>query len=101
MVRALVVLAFVIACYFIFYLLAMVRTKDKRKMDERVRALFELGAEESANRRLNKGAHKKNPLRLEQIADELYVAGVALRPEEFITIWVLTGAVIPAVAQYA
>jgi tight adherence protein B len=38
--------------------------------------------------------------RLDKIADELYVAGVALRAEEFITIWVVTGAVIPSVAMF-
>jgi tight adherence protein B len=100
MIRALVVLAFVIACYFIFYLIAAARTKDKRKMDDRVRVLFELNANESADKRAKKNAKRKNPLRLEQIAVELYVAGVALRAEEFITIWILTGAVIPAVALF-
>lgn len=100
MIRALVVLTFVIACYFIFYLIAAARTKDKRKMDDRVRELFELNANESADKRNNKTTKRKNPLRLEQIADELYVAGVALRAEEFVTIWILTGAVIPAIALF-
>ena len=100
MIRALVVLTFVIACYFVFYLIAAARTKDKRKMDDRVRELFELNANESADKRNNKTAKRKNPLRLEQIADELYVAGVALRAEEFVTIWILMGAVIPAIALF-
>ena len=100
MIRALVVLTFVIACYFVFYLIAAARTKDKRKMDDRVRELFELNANESADKRNNKTTKRKNPLRLEQIADELYVAGVALRAEEFVTIWILTGAVIPAIALF-
>lgn len=100
MIRALVVLTFVIACYFVFYLIAAARTKDKRKMDDRVRVLFELNANESADKRNNKTAKRKNPLRLEQIADELYVAGVALRAEEFVTIWILMGAVIPAIALF-
>ena len=100
MIRALVVLAFVIALYFIFYLIAAARTKESRKMDVRVRALFDLGSDESANRRANRQAKRKNPLKLEQIADELYVAGVALRAEEFITIWILTGVVIPAIALF-
>lgn len=100
MVRALVVFAFVIAFYFIFYLIAAARTKESRKMDVRVRALFDLGSDESANKRANKQTARKNPLKLEEIADELYVAGVALRAEEFITIWILTGVVIPAIALF-
>ena len=100
MIRALVTLTFVIACYFIFYLFAMARTKEKRKMDTRVRALFDISADEDANKRANSDKKRKNPLRLEQIAEELYVAGVALRAEEFITIWILAGAVIPAIALF-
>lgn len=100
MLRGLVVLVFVIACYFIFYLIAAARTKEKREMDSRVRVLFELNANESADKRAAKNTKRKNPLRLEQIADELYVAGVALRAEEFVTIWILLGAVIPAIALF-
>lgn len=100
MIRALVVLAFVIACYFVFYLIAAARTKNKREMDTRVRELFELNANESADKRISRNTKRKNPLRLEQIEDELYVAGVALRAEEFITIWILMGAVIPAIALF-
>ena len=100
MIRALVVLASVIAFYFFFYLLAAVRTKESRKMDARVRNLFDMGADESANKRAKKNPNRKNPFKLEQIAEELYVAGVALRAEEFITIWILTGVVIPAIALF-
>ena len=100
MIRTLVAVTFVIACYFIFYLIAMARTKQRRKMDERVRTLFDLGANESANKRSGKGKQRKNPLRLEQIADELYVAGVALRAEEFITIWIFTGVVLPSIVLF-
>ncbi|MDP3446713.1 MAG: hypothetical protein Q8S22_01505, partial [Eubacteriales bacterium] len=100
MMRTLVVAAFVIASYFIFYLLAVVRTKEKRQMDDRVRTLFDIGADENASKRASKGAQKKNPLRLDQIAEELYVAGVALRAEEFVTIWVFMAAVIPAIALF-
>ncbi len=100
MIRTMVTIAFVIACYFIFYLFAMARTKEKRKMDMRVRALFDMSADEDASRRTTTEKKRNNPLRLEQIAEELYVAGVALRAEEFITIWILTGAVIPAIALF-
>ena len=100
MIRTLVPLPFVMAGYFIFYLIAMARTKERRKMDTRVRALFDISADEDANKRTNADKKRNNPLRLEQIAEELYVAGVALRAEEFITIWILTGAVIPAIALF-
>ena len=86
--------------YFIFYLLAMARTKEKRKMDTRVRALFDISADDDVSKRAASEQKRKNPLRLDQIAEELYVAGVALRAEEFITIWILTGAVIPAIALF-
>ena len=100
MIRVLVTVAFIIACYFIFYLLAMARTKEKRKMDNRVRALFDISADDDVNKRVASDRKRKNPLRLDQIAEELYVAGVVLRAEEFITIWILTGAVIPAIALF-
>ncbi len=100
MIRVLVVATFMIACYFFFYLLAAVQTKGKRKMDARVRALFDLTENETLFRRRNKDKKRQNPLRLDRIADELYVAGVALRAEEFITIWILTGAVLPAAALF-
>lgn len=100
MIRALVVFTAAIAFYFIFYLIAAARTKESRKMETRVRNLFDLGADESASKRAKKDANRKNPLKLEQIAEELYVAGVALRAEEFITIWILTGVVIPAIALF-
>ena len=100
MTRILVVIACVVASYFIFYIIAMARTKDKRAMDQRVQNLFGITPEESAARRSKKEKNKLRPRRLEQIADELYVAGVALRAEEFITIWALTGAVIPAIALF-
>ncbi len=100
MIRTLVTVAFIIAFYFIFYLFAMARAKERIKMDERVRALFDLSADESANRRTGQKKQRKNPLRLDQIAEELYVAGVALGAEEFGTIWILLGAVIPAIALF-
>lgn len=100
MMRTLVVAAFVIASYFFFYLIAVARTKEKRQMDSRVRALFDIGADESAAKRTGKQARRKNPLKLDQIAEELYVAGVALRAEEFVTIWVFLGAVLPAIVLF-
>ena len=100
MIRALVVIVFVIACYFLFYLIALLHTKDKRKMEDRVRALFDLGSDESGNRRMREATSRKNPLKLEQIAEELYVAGIALRAEEFVTLWIMTAGVIPAITLF-
>jgi len=100
MIRIMVVIVCMIASYFIFYLIAVVRTKEKRAMDQRVRSLFDLSAEENAARRSKKDGTKMHPRRLDQIAEELYVAGVALRAEEFITIWILTGIFLPAVALF-
>lgn len=100
MTRILVVIACVVASYFIFYIIAMARTKERRAMDQRVQNLFDITPEEGAARRSKREKNKLRPRRLEQIADELYVAGVALRAEEFITIWALTGAVIPAIALF-
>lgn len=100
MIRTLVVATVVIALYFVFYLIALSQTKNKRKMDDRVRELFELGTEENANRRTNPERTRKNPLKLDQIAEELYVAGVVLRAEEFITLWIMTGGVIPAITLF-
>ena len=62
MIRTLVTVAFIIAFYFIFYLFAMARAKERIKMDERVRALFDLSAEESANRRTGQKKQRKNYL---------------------------------------
>jgi tight adherence protein B len=100
MMRTLAVAAFVIASYFIFCLLAVVRTKKKRHMDERVRSLFHIGDVESVSKRSSKGTQRKKTLRLDQIAEELYVAGVALRAEEFVTIWIFMAAVVPSIALF-
>ena len=100
MVRILVVIVCMIASYFAFYLLAFARTKDKREMDQRVQNLFGITPEAGLFRRQKKDENRVHPRRLEQIADELYVAGVALRPEEFISIWVFTGGIIPAIALF-
>ena len=100
MIRILVVIVCAIASYFAFYLLAFTRTKDKREMDQRVQNLFGITPEAGLFRRFKKDEVRSHPRRLEQIADELYVAGVALRPEEFISIWVFTGGIIPAIALF-
>jgi tight adherence protein B len=100
MMRLMVVIACGIAAFFLFYLIAMIQTKDKRAMEERVRLFFDSAPEEAGTRRKRKGETRARVRRLDQIAEELYVAGVALRAEEFITIWVLSGAVIPAIVLF-
>lgn len=100
MIRIFVTIVSGIAVYFLFYLLIMARTKDKREMDQRVRSFFDSTPEEANAKRSKRGGTRRQIRRLDQIADELYVAGIALRAEEFITIWVLLGAIIPAIALF-
>ena len=100
MMRILVVLICGIAAFFVFYLLAMLQTRQRRILEKRVGAFFDTTAETPLSKRVKDGKERTRLRRLDQIAEELYVAGVALRAEEFITIWVLTGAIIPAVALF-
>lgn len=69
-------------------------------MQKRVKSLFDSVPDSGLSRRVRNGKERSGLRRLEQIGEELYVAGVALRAEEFITIWVLTSAVIPAIAIF-
>ena len=100
MMLTLIVVACTIAFYFVFYLFALMQSKQKRQMGQRMKALFDKTEEESETQRAKGRSAKAHTRRLDQIADELYVAGVALRAEEFVTIWILTGAAIPAIALF-
>ena len=100
MLRILVALICGAAAFGLFYLLALLQTKQRREFEQRTRAFFGAAPERSAARRAKNGTGRARLRRLDQIADELYVAGIALRAEEFITIWVLTGAVLPAIALF-
>ncbi len=100
MIRTLIVAVCTIAFYFIFYLLAVAQTKQKRQMGQRMQALFDKTEEQSESKRSQRRSSKAHARRLDQIAEELYVAGVALRADEFVMIWILTGAVIPAIALF-
>ena len=42
---------------------------------------------------------KENTKIIERLGDELYLAGIALRPEEFVAIWATTGLLIPVTAR--
>lgn len=85
-----------IAAFVLLYLLGAIGTKKHREMEKRTRALFESSPEESLANRVKGSKERTRTHRLDQLAEELYVAGIALRAEEFITIWVIAGAVIPA-----
>lgn len=100
MLRILVVFVCAVAAYFLVYLIALIQTKNKRAMDQRVRSFFDSTPEEAISRRQRKGEARAHVRRLDRIAEELYVAGVALRAEEFITIWILTSVVTPAVVLF-
>jgi len=100
MMKTIVVFVSGVAAFFVFYLLAMLRTRNERAMEERVKKLFDTGFESTRTRRSRTKGSRTRLRRLDKLADELYVAGVALRAEEFITIWVITGAVIPAAALF-
>jgi tight adherence protein B len=100
MLRVIVVMVCVIASYFLFYLLAAMQSKKRREMEKRVHALFGSQSETVMFSRTRSSKTRTRQHRLEMIAEELYVAGVALRAEEFVTIWVLTSLVIPAVAFF-
>ena len=100
MLRTIVVFVCGVSAYFIFYLIAMIYTRQARALEKRVKVLFDTDLE-SPRTRKNRSKNERTRLRrLDKIADELYVAGVALRAEEFITIWVITSAVIPASALF-
>jgi tight adherence protein B len=100
MMKVIVVLVGGVAAFFVFYLLALLKTRSERAMDARLKTLFETGVESVRTRRSSNKHDRVRLRRLDRIADELYVAGVALRAEEFITIWVVTSAVIPAAALF-
>ena len=100
MIRTLIVVVCTIAFYFVFYLIALSQTKEKRQMGQRMQSLFDKNEEENEAKRAKGRAAKTHTRRLDQIAEELYVAGVALRADEFVMIWTFTGAVVPAIVLF-
>lgn len=48
---------------------------------------------------LSRLAAGRNAGRLDRLSDELYLAGVALRAEEFLAIWVVCGIIVPLVLR--
>ncbi len=100
MMLTLIVVACTIAFYFVFYLFALMQSKQKRQMGQRMKALFDKTEEESETKRAKGRNAKAHTRRLDRIAEELYVAGVALRADEFVLIWILTGVVIPSAVLF-
>ncbi len=100
MIKIFVVVVCGVAAFFFFYLLALLKTRRARAMEKRLKTLFDSGAESNRARRSRGGKDRAQLRRLERLADELYVAGVALRAEEFIAIWIVTAAIIPAIALF-
>ncbi len=100
MLKLVVVSVSGVAAFFFFYLLALINTRKSRAMEQRLKTLFGSGLESARARRIKSEKERVRLRWLDQLADELYVAGIALRAEEFIAIWFIVGAAIPAVALF-
>ena len=79
MLRVLVALICGVAAFGLVYPLALLQTKQRRDFEQRKRAFFGNTPELAASRRTKNGKERTRLRRLDQIADELYVAGIALR----------------------
>lgn len=99
MTKAIVVLVAMIAMYLIVLAVSLWRTRQARAHAKRVEQYF--GARRPQLRRFGKKKASRAELkRLERLADELYVADISLRTEEFITIWVVLALLVPALAMF-
>ena len=99
MKKALVVVAVMIAMYLVVLAVAIWRTKKTRAHTLRISQYF--GARRMPVKVFGKRRESAAQIkRLERLADELYVANISLRTEEFITIWVLLALVVPAAAVF-
>lgn len=75
------------------------RISEKRRMEKlRGGRKQERSAKERKSRRAAADAPTRR--RLEKLADELYVAGIALRPEEFVLIWAAAAVLLPALLLF-
>ncbi len=75
-----------------------VQKRFARLAQESTQALTQLPRAEKKSM-LQKIFGKGNQKIVERLGDELYLAGIALRPEEFIAIWACTGLLIPVAAR--
>lgn len=93
--------------FFLTYGILSLLWKDRLAASRRISALREAGAPENRsgipgpNRRsLLTGLFPKGSSgRLNQLADELYLSGIALKAEEFLILWVCCGIVLPIILR--
>lgn len=77
--------------------------RDRYIGRRRIEGLFDEGEKQSRalrRRKKENGETAGRRGRLEKLSDELYVAGVALRAQEFITIWVAVAIVLPVLLLF-
>ena len=88
--------ASVVFCVVVIIVYAL--TKNRLRERERLKALVSVQEEH----KLPKAEKQPRVQRkqLERLADELYVAGIALRAEEFVLIWIIAAAAIPLLVLF-
>lgn len=74
--------------------------RDRIEQQARMRRFLGADGELQTGRAAGDAQPGETRKRLEKLADELYVAGIALRPEEFITIWAVLAGGMPALAVF-
>ena len=89
--------ASVIFCFAVIIIYAL--TKNRVRERTRVQALTSPKEENQQRERHNKKPQTQRK-QLEKLADELYVAGIALRAEEFILIWMIAAVAIPLLCLF-
>jgi len=83
--------ASVIFCFAVIAVYAI--AKNRIREQERIKALT--SKETEVRREKSEKEPRAQRKQLEKLADELYVAGIALRAEEFILIWILVALALP------
>jgi tight adherence protein B len=74
-------------------------TKNRVRERERLKALTS-SEEEGPKREKTEKQPRTQRKQLERLADELYVAGIALRAEEFILLWILAAFALPLLVLF-
>lgn len=88
--------ASVIFCITVIIVYAM--TKNRVRERERIKALTSSGEEHRRTKTERKPRTQRK--QLERLADELYVAGIALRAEEFILFWIILALALPLLVLF-
>jgi len=84
----------------IFYTLGRGRLNERRRVSN-LMDMPENGGTEGRRKKKREGGESAASRRsLEKLADELSMAGVALRAEEFVVIWIAAALGIPAIARF-